>query len=155
MSQSMAAAYAQKRRKKMAQGGSVPEPNKANAEAMQKGATSSGIPSMDDIKKNVMSGLGMAEGGEAHASIHGDKIIDRIMQKMSEGGKVANATPAIADAMPNEFDDLVLDDDLSSSSDGANSGDMLGNAQEDEDRADIVSRVMKQRKMKQHNPRPA
>jgi hypothetical protein len=88
--------------------------------------------------------------------------IDRIMgkrKKMSEGGMVANGgdddLETMADGKPNNFDDLALRDDLESSYTGANSGDERGNAQEDMDRRDAVSRIMRQRKMKQSNPRPA
>ena len=38
---------------------------------------------------------------------------------------------------------------------GANSGDEIGNEQEDEDRRDIVSRIMKSRRLMDRNPRPA
>lgn len=96
-----------------------------------------------------------------------DDIVDRIMAQrskdfsgearlMSEGGKVANQDEILAGFSPNEFDDLHLRDDLESTyGEDDNSGDALGNAQEDHDREDIVARIMKQRKMKQHNPRPA
>jgi hypothetical protein len=101
----------------------------------------------------------------------GSDIVDRIMNKRlnekglpsheaeqhySEGGKVANSDLPIADFMPNEFDDLHLRDDLSSTyGDDDNSGDALGNAQEDEDRNDIIARVMRSRAKKDRNPRPA
>lgn len=88
-----------------------------------------------------------------------DDMVSRIMaKKMSKGGQVANDThPFEAEfETPNEFDDLVLDDNLESHyGDDDNSGDMLGNKQEDEDRKDIVSRIMASRKKKDKNPRPA
>lgn len=95
----------------------------------------------------------MAKGGMVDREDH---LVDRIMEKrFSKGGMVANETDvAAADEMPAQFDDLVLDDDLSFSETGANSGDELGDAREDEDRRDIVAQVMKKRN-KQHNPRPA
>lgn len=82
-------------------------------------------------------------------------IVDRIMKRFSKGGEVANDTPPIVDAEPAEYDDLVLDDGLEMSETGANSGDELGDEQEDEDRRDIVGRVMKSRAKKDKNPRPA
>ncbi len=94
-------------------------------------------------------------------------IVDRIMSKraqsqmrpvaLSEGGRVANATPIRAGFSPNEFDDLVLRDDLESSyGDDDNSGDSLDNEQQNRDRQDIVARVMRQRAMKRNrNPVPA
>jgi hypothetical protein len=86
-------------------------------------------------------------------------IVDRIMKKMSQGGKVANADHGPNDSRlagfdPNEFDDLVLRDDLESSYTGANSGDEIGNTQEDDDRDDIVSRIMKSLNKKDKLPSP-
>lgn len=90
------------------------------------------------------------------ADMEDEDMISRIMkQRYSKGGRVANETGPSADFQPNEFDDLVKDDDLESSYDGANSGDELGNEQEDEDRRDIISKIMKARKMKDRLPRPA
>lgn len=98
-----------------------------------------------------------------HPEGHADGgMVDRIMaKKYSEGGKVANerqgdstdVMPTAGDA-PNEFDDLALRDDLEFHDTGANSGDELGNAQEDEDRRDIVSRVMRSRAKRDRLPNP-
>lgn len=87
-----------------------------------------------------------------------DDMISRIMrQRFSMGGKVANnvGTGQEADAEENQFDDLVKDDDLEFHYTGANSGDDLGDQQEDEDRHDIVSKIMKSRAKKDRLPRPA
>lgn len=89
----------------------------------------------------------------------GEEMIHMIMQKrkmMSKGGMVANDTGegANADELPNQFDDLVLDDHLEQHDTGANSGDELGDHQEDEDRRDIVSQIMKSRKKKDRLPHP-
>lgn len=98
----------------------------------------------------------MAEGGE----MHGD-MVDRIMQRRcySKGGMVANGGDAdldeMADGRDNNFDDLALRDDLEFAYTGANSGDELGNEQEDQDRHDIVARIMRSRAKKDRNPRPA
>jgi hypothetical protein len=98
----------------------------------------------------------MASGYESMpAEDSDDDLVMRIMKKRySEGGKVANQDEEITGDMPNEFDVLHLDDDLESSYDGANSGDELGNDQEDEDRKDIVSRIMKSRAKKDRLPNP-
>ncbi len=78
-----------------------------------------------------------------------------MMKKMSKGGRVANSDPFDPDESPNEFDDLALRDDLEFSYDGENSGDYEGNEQHEEDERDIISRIMKSRRLKDHNPRPA
>lgn len=94
----------------------------------------------------------MAEGGEVE---DGD-MVDRIMRKKySEGGMVANDDKVLADFLPNEFDELAKDDDLDFSYTGANSGDEIGNEQEDEDRRDIVARIMRSRAKRDRMPRPA
>jgi hypothetical protein len=89
----------------------------------------------------------------AETDMHEEDLVDRIMEnrkqnnageaKFSEGGEVANQDEIEAGFSPNEFDDLHLRDDLSSSyGEDDNSGDALGNKQEDEDRADLVDRIM-------------
>lgn len=86
-----------------------------------------------------------------------DDIVDRILQqRYSKGGRVANETEELAGFAPNEFDDLVLRDDLESSYTGENSGDYIGNEGEDDRREDIVSRILRSlRKRPGHNPNPA
>lgn len=83
------------------------------------------------------------------------QMLDRIMskrKKMSDGGVASNETTVVADELPNEFDDLVLDDNLEANYVGDT---QLGSSQEDKDREDMVSRIARQRKMKQSNPKPA
>lgn len=96
----------------------------------------------------------MSRGG---AIAEDDKDLNQ-REPMPMGGKVANGgedeLSHMADSRPNNFDDLSLRDDLSGTNSGAADGDFLGNEREDEDRNDIVDRVMRKR-MKQHNPRPA
>jgi hypothetical protein len=88
-----------------------------------------------------------------------EDMVGRIMRQRakhySRGGQVSNDTPIVADLEENQFDDLVKDDDLDSHYTGANSGDEIGNEQEDEDRRDIVSRIMKSRRLKDRLPHPA
>ena len=136
MKQSLAIAYAMKKRKKMSEGGEM----------------ESGYEPMPEAHEE-----------HEHKGDMYDDLVDRIMdhrEMMSEGGMVANGgdddLDKLADGKPAEFDDLVLDDHLESHyGDDDNAGDALGNKQEDEDRADIISRIMRQRSMKQRNPRPA
>jgi len=102
----------------------------------------------------------------AETSMSEQDLVDRIMQKkskdfssearFSQGGKVANQDEIEAGFMPNEFDDLHLRDDLESTyGDDDNAGDMLGNHQEDMDREDIISRIMRSQKKKDRMPNPA
>lgn len=98
----------------------------------------------------------MSCGGEMEDS----PTIKRIMKKYSKGGMVANGgdddANELADSDPAEFDDLALRDELESTyGNDNNSGDALGNARTDEDNHDTVSRIMRQRKMRQSNPKPA
>ena len=68
---------------------------------------------------------------------------------LSKGGMVANQ------AKSNRGTDyLANEDELEFSYTGKNSGDELGDRQEDMDRKDIVSRVMKSRKKKDRLPNP-
>jgi hypothetical protein len=126
------------------------------------------------VSDSFKRALGHAEGGEVE-----DDMVDRIMHqrtgyaeedemyphakdkmfdvtnKYSEGGKVANSDEIEAGFDPNEFDVLHLDDDLESTyGEDDNAGDELGNAREDEDRKDIVARIMASRKKKDRLPNP-
>lgn len=116
---------------------------------------------------------GYAEGGfveEENASGYeempeayhgGDDMIGDIMmgraQGFSEGGKVANdvGEGQEADKEPNQFDDLVKEDDLEFKESEANSGDDKGDDEEDEDR-DLSEAAFKAlKKKKDRNPSPA
>lgn len=119
-----------------------------------------GLHEQDDETTTSLAGSHnpYAKGG----LVHTDDLVDRIMSRRanySEGGRVANSSNLedIAGFDPAEFDDLVLDDHLTSTyGKDDNAGDALGDQQEMDDRHDIVSRIMKQRSMKKnHNPRPA
>lgn len=83
------------------------------------------------------------------------QIRSKRVRNYSEGGRVANDTPIVADFEDNQFDDLVKDDDLHEHYTGANSGDEIGNEQEDEDRHDMISQIRKSRMKKDRMPRPA
>jgi hypothetical protein len=90
-------------------------------------------------------------------------MVGRIMKQRqmmySEGGRVANEgedMPShLAKYKENEFDVLPMEDDLESEYTGANSGDELGDAREDHDRADIVARIMASRRKRDRMPSPA
>jgi hypothetical protein len=90
------------------------------------------------------------------ANMEDADMIARIMAKrkqFAEGGKVDQDMPE-ADFMPNEFDELQLSDGLETENTGASNGDELGDAAEDEDRKDIVARIMASRKKKDKLPNP-
>ncbi len=125
----------------------------------------------------------LADGGDVHKYAQGDMVED-IMKKRGElsgfwagnpagggkpkvkemdddhyyskGGQVANDTGMgmEADKLPNQFDDLVLRDDLEQHYTGANSGDEIGDKQEDEDRRDVIAQIMKSRRKKDRLPNP-
>ena len=90
-----------------------------------------------------------------------DDLVSRVMkQRMySKGGQVANSRPPggpiVDEQVPEGIDYLATNDDLEFSETGANEGDDLGSDQEDEDRDDIVSRVMRSWKKGDRMPRPA
>lgn len=103
---------------------------------------------LDEMKKMPNPQL-KAEGGEVDPTT--EVTCPHCAKSFSHGGQVANSDEPVADFMPNEFDDLHLRDDLDSSYTGANSGDELGNEQEDEDRKDLVSRAMIKRRAKKND----
>ena len=111
----------------------------------------------DRAKKELMAEGGMTH--ETHQSAADElDMVGRVLAKhaarYSEGGRVANANVGESASMPgmrakddpNEFDDLALRDDLESDYTGTNSGDELGNSQEDSDEADIIARIMRSKK---------
>lgn len=95
-----------------------------------------------------------AEGGDVDEEHDEHDMVSRIMKQRSnhysEGGRVANEDHIEADFEPNEFDDLAKDDHLEAHYPGSEE---IGDEAEDEDRHDIVSRIMKSRKLKDRNPR--
>ncbi len=91
-----------------------------------------------------------AEGGEVHDD---DDMVDRIMLKrMAAGGVIANDDEPEADAESADFDDLVEDDQLEGEYPGSQE---IGDEREDDDRKDIVGRIMRSRSKKDRMPRPA
>lgn len=108
----------------------------------------------DDEQHDTKSanGMGMLRGSGQTGDTD---IVSRIMQAFSKGGMVANDTEPMADSESADFDVLPEEDDMEFSDTGANSGDEIGDAQEDHDRRDIISRIMKSRSKKDRMPRPA
>lgn len=118
MSRSLAIAYQMKRKgKNCAAGGSV----------------SSGDETMN-----------LAKGGDVDPKT--EVTCPHCTKSFSHGGKVANDTGegAAADEKPNEFDYLVLNDDLEEHYTGKNSGDEIGGPSKD----DLVAKAMLKRKGK-------
>ncbi len=170
MKQSLAIAYAmKKKKKKMADGGQV-TPGQPTPPTLP-GAQSA----QDSMRKafNFSKGGAVAEDDKdlnQHPVMTKedmyDDLVDRIMMhksqdysneaRLSEGGMIGNEVDIdSADHMPAQYDDLVLNDNLESHYTGENSGDEIGDEQEDEDRKSIVSRIMKSNRKKDRNPRPA
>lgn len=90
-----------------------------------------------------------AEGGDVMGD---DDLVMRIMKKRyAQGG----AVEPVADFEPNDFDEMDLEPAEHFHETGANSGDEDGDEAEDDDRKDIVSKIMKSRKKKDKLPRPA
>jgi hypothetical protein len=149
--QSLAIAYAMKRKaKKMAMGGEI------HKDEMESGYLPDPINmDEDDI------GLEHASGGMIDNEDHMD-MVSKIMHKrrmMAEGGVVADEGMGDPDDHPDQhsadFDYLSTGDlDDSTTNSGAADGDSLGDHQEDEDRHNIVAKIMRKR-AKQTNPRPA
>lgn len=99
---------------------------------------------------------GYAEGGLVNPMPEDDgDIVGSLMAKRS-GGPVANDTEAFSpDSEPSQYDEMVKDDDLEMSYDAKDSGDEDGNEALDDEDEDVVDSVMKSRKKKDKNPKPA
>lgn len=179
---SLAIAYAMKKKKKchggeMAHGGDVemdmveenPQPVMSPmAKGMKKAFHAPGYAEGGEVEEEMKSGhepMPCEKCG--HVAKHAvenqgmgeeEDMIGRIMKKrqmFSKGGQVANEDEPMADSEPAEYDDLVKEDGLEFHETGENSGDEIGDDEEDEDRKDVVSRIMKSRKKKDKMPRPA
>jgi hypothetical protein len=87
-----------------------------------------------------------AEGGEAHMCSGGK------CPHYSHGGQVANADEEITGDMPNEFDDLHLDDNQEGHDDSSNEH---GDSRQDKDNSDLISQIMLSRKKKDRMPKIA
>lgn len=173
--QALAIAYAMKKKsKKMSHGGYCAHGCDMDHKHMYAGGDMD-MDNMEDTPPSEISPIakgmkkafhapGYAEGGFVHEEEDSgyedmpeedDDIVSQIMkQHYSKGGKVANDSGegAFTDELPNEFDDLVKNDDLEFHDTGANSGDEIGDEMEDEERRDIVSKIMKSRKKKDRLP---
>ncbi len=171
LKQSLAIAYAQKRgAQHKARGGFIEEEKASGYESCMHCARGGYCPTHGEnmahggMMEKEEESSGYREMPKAHekhdmaAEEEDEDMVGRIMrQRYSKGGMVANEDHGpndddLADFKRNEFDDLSMRDDLDSSYTGANSGDEIGDEQEDEDRHDIVGRIMKSRKMKDKMP---
>jgi hypothetical protein len=176
--QSLAIAYAMKRKAKMAKGGFVEEEESSGYEPMPcpekyadggfvKEEEETGYEDVPMERHEKHNEGAMEEDEHMEHEEEEEDMVGRIMkQRMakggmahhySEGGRVANEDHGpddedLADFSPNEFDDLVLDDHLEGHYPGSQE---IGDEQEDEDRRDIVSRIMKSRMKKDRMPSPA
>lgn len=171
---SLAIAYSMaKRAKKMADGGVVDSDDNMKSKMEEHGLTDAADAWLDDPSEYADGGQAVAYDPKAvpkpPSQSDADKMkaifgaeggmacADRAYQKMSKGGMVANGgdddLDDMADGKPNNFDDLALRDDLEFSETAANSGDELGDAQEDEDRHDMVSRIMRSERAKDKLPK--
>ena len=112
-------------------------------------------PENEPIKSISLKPSYMAQDQDQEENPH--DMVAKVMSKhkYSKGGEVANDTPIHADFEENDFDDLAKDDGLNFSLTGKNSGDELGNHQEDHDRGDIIAKILRSRAKKDKNPRPA
>lgn len=133
-----------KRSQRMAKGGEVKKESKVLTPQQVNGA------SLKDIEPHMSK---YAEGGE----VHEEDMIARLMHKhmMSKGGMIANDDEPIADEEPAQYDDLALDDHLSEHYTEENSGDEVGDEDQDARDADLISKIMKSRAKKDRLPRPA
>lgn len=88
--------------------------------------------------------MNYAEGGSVDPML--EVTCPKCQNKFSHGGQVANdvGQGEVADEKPNEFDDLVLRDELEEHYTGDNSGDKIGGPSKD----DAVARAMLKRKGK-------
>lgn len=95
--------------------------------------------------------MNFAKGGEVDPSK--EVTCPHCEKTFSHGGEVANDVGQgdAADKLPNEFDDLVLDDSLEEHYTGNNSGDEIGNKGEDKRRDDVVMRAMAKRRAKKRD----
>jgi hypothetical protein len=155
------------------------ENDRANKPESGPGSFAMGGDTMDMSKMTRRErAMMMAEGGEAKKApmpesaqddgeqggqdpLHEMDMVTRIMHKrypehFAEGGEVKDEEPT-AGFESNDFDELDRDPPETAEADdtGANSGDEIGDEQEDDDRKDIVSRIMKSRAKKDRNPSPA
>ena len=146
--QSLAIAYNMKRKaqaKKMAEGGEVEEPSWAEQDHE------------NDPVVDADSEYGIRQPVAPEPEYDGG-LVDKVMRKhFSEGGVIANEGEDMLDHLddgkPNEFDDLVLEGGDEFHYTGANSGDEIGDEQEDHDRHDIVSRIMRSEAKKDRLPK--
>ena len=182
MKQSLAIAYALKRKaKKMADGGQV-EHEAAESDAVERQEHQEPQHDLVDRQEQSKPLKQLAEGGDIEEDSvdrqehkapqkdlvdHSDPSKPIIMQKLAKGGVVdrimakrkgplAEAMEGeaeedhLADSEENEFDDVVKEDSAESH---IPSDEEHSDEQEDEDRKDIVSKIMASRRLKDKMPK--
>lgn len=89
----------------------------------------------------------MAMGGEVpKAELHHDDLVDRIMEKRSM---------PMADDMSADFEATPEASEIESTNSGGADGDFMGNESEEQDRRDIVGKIMHSLAKKDRLPSPA
>lgn len=130
---------------KMAEGGFVEDEKESGYREM---------PKSDD--RRDMGAEEETEKGQRGIDSGDLDLVGRIMTRMfSKGGEVADDTPPLVDSEPADYDVLADEDGLAFHDTEANSGDEIGDEQEDEDRDDVASRAYRSWKKKDRNPSPA
>ncbi len=155
---SMAIKYGlMKRAQKMAMGGNCSEHDMTNCEMCHGGYMAEGG-FVGEEEESGYQDMPMPKAEDEDGDMDGDMdddMIGRIMKSRYAKGGMVKGEPT-ADFEMNDFDALdEMDPGTKADETGANSGDEVGDAQEDEDRRDIVSRIMRSRSKKDRMPRPA
>lgn len=149
---SMAVAYNMMKRKKSP----CEEHGATGCEMCSGGNMAEGGEVLDDTPQPTKAESDMAAAMRKAFHKANGGMVERVMKKhYSKGGMVANDDKILVDFEDNAFDDLANRDELEEHYTGANSGDEIGDDQEDDDRRDIISRVMRSRAKKDRMPRPA
>jgi hypothetical protein len=168
MKQSLAIAYAMKRKaNKMAHGGMIHKKDEHYQQIPESHKVMNRVAEHETEHEEMMEPAGHeateSAGEEAYEHMDPHDLVSRIMNKrkmMAKGGVVADEGMGEADEHPDnhsaDYDYLSSGDlDDSTTNSGSADGDYLGNSTEDEDRHDIVARIMRSRMKKDRMPNPA
>ncbi len=148
--------------------GEYPRPNHMAMEEDDRRLNQHGMHEMGDYgedRRNTPHGMYEGNPGNSHDQYQSEahemdmvgRILKQLQHRYAKGGMVEAGDEHEAEFAPDEFDELETNPPDTHRADytGANSGDHIGDEQEDMDRHDIVSRVMKSRRKKDHLPNPA
>lgn len=152
---SMALKYGlMKRAQKMAMGGTCSEHDMTNCQMCKGGMMAEGgFVGEEEASGYEAMPMPKAEDNDGDMDGGEEGIVGRIMKRFAKGGEVGEP---VADFEKNDFDamdemDVGTDADYT----GANSGDEVGNEENEEEERDVVSRIMKSRSKKDKMSRPA